>query len=413
MEKRTIKSILLCITYALVMLFVLLNFSSVWGILSNFVAIIMPFVYGFAIAYILKFLYEFFRQKAFAKMGTKRKIFKSLKTPLSLICTYIIAFGIVAFLIGSLIPQIIDSIKNITDNMGSYIQSFQKAENDVITWINSTFGLELKSETLIDTLLLHILDFVNKNDFASMLQSFMNSAFPVVINATKTATVEIYNWIIAIIVSVYYLASKDKLCSQVSRLAKAYIPKKHVEKTFYIARLSNDMCGRFLVGKIIDSTIIGLLCFICMSIFRFDYALLISVIVGVTNIIPFFGPFIGAIPSAILLLLVDPVQCFWFVVFILVLQQIDGNIIGPRVLGESVGVSGFWIMASVIIGGGLFGVAGMVLGVPVFAVIYTLIGDSVNKRLKVSVPKLTADKTNTEINDDTDVSEQAKAEEKK
>lgn len=408
MEKRTIKSILLCITYALVMLFILLNFPSVWGILSNFVAIIMPFVYGFAIAYILKFLYEFFRLKVFAKMGTKRRIFKSLKTPLSLICTYLIAFGIVAFLIGSLIPQIIDSIKNITDNMGSYIQSFQKAENDMIMWLNSTFGFELKSETLIDTLLLHILDFITKNDFASMLQSFMNSAFPVVINATKTATVEIYNWVIAIIVSVYYLASKDKLCSQVSRLAKAYIPKKHVEKTFYIARLSNDMCGRFLVGKIIDSTIIGVLCFICMSIFRFDYAVLISVIVGVTNIIPFFGPFIGAIPSAILLLLVDPVQCFWFVLFILVLQQIDGNIIGPRVLGESVGVSGFWIMASVIIGGGLFGVAGMVLGVPVFAVIYTLIGDSVNKRLRASVKNTSDDEIATEKSDEIDASEKSK-----
>ena len=413
MEKRTIKSILLCITYALVMLFILLNFTSAWGILSNFVAIIMPFVYGFAIAYILKFLYEFFRLKAFAKMGTKRRIFKSLKTPLSLICTYLIAFGIVAFLIGSLIPQIIDSIKNITDNMGSYVQSFQKAENDMIMWLNSTFGFELKSETLIDTLLLHILDFITKNDFASTLQSFMNSAFPVVINATKTATVEIYNWIIATIVSVYYLASKDKLCSQVSRLAKAYIPKKHVEKTFYIARLSNDMCGRFLVGKIIDSTIIGLLCFICMSIFRFDYAVLISVIVGVTNIIPFFGPFIGAIPSAILLLLVDPVQCLWFVVFILVLQQIDGNIIGPRVLGESVGVSGFWIMASVIIGGGLFGVAGMVLGVPVFAVIYTLIGDSVNKRLRASVKNTSDDEIATEKSDEIDASEKSKAEEKK
>ena len=163
------------------------------------------------------------------------------------------------------------------------------------------------------------------------------------------------------------------------------MPKRALNKAIEIVNVSNNMCGRFLIGKLVDSIIIGILCFIGMSIFRFEYAPLISVIVGFTNIIPVFGPFIGAIPSAFLLLLIDPIQCLWFVVFIIVLQQLDGNVIGPKILGNQIGVSGFWIMFSVLVGGGLFGVSGMVLGVPVFAVIYDLLGKNVKTRLKYKV----------------------------
>lgn len=163
------------------------------------------------------------------------------------------------------------------------------------------------------------------------------------------------------------------------------MPKRVLNKAIEIVNVSNNMCGRFLIGKLVDSIIIGILCFIGMSIFRFEYAPLISVIVGFTNIIPVFGPFIGAIPSAFLLLLIDPIQCLWFVVFIIVLQQLDGNVIGPKILGNQIGVSGFWIMFSVLVGGGLFGVSGMVLGVPVFAVIYDLLGKNVKTRLKYKV----------------------------
>ena len=144
--------------------------------------------------------------------------------------------------------------------------------------------------------------------------------------------------------------------------------------------MSHNVFGKFIVGKIIDSLIIGILCFIGTSILAIPYALLISVVVGITNIIPFFGPFLGAIPSIFILIVIDPVKALWFAIFILILQQIDGNIIGPKILGNSVGISGIFIMFSVIIGGGLFGVPGMILGVPVFVVIYNIIGNAINKR---------------------------------
>ena len=149
----------------------------------------------------------------------------------------------------------------------------------------------------------------------------------------------------------------------------------------------NTKCGKFIIGKIIDSSIIGIMCFIGMSIFRFDYPLLISVIIGVSNLIPFFGPFIGGIPSVVLLLLINPMEALWFTIFLFVLQQFDGNILGPKILGESVGISGFWIMVSVIVGGGLFGIVGMILGVPFFAAIFMLITEVVEWRMKAKKKK--------------------------
>ena len=179
------------------------------------------------------------------------------------------------------------------------------------------------------------------------------------------------------VISIYLIGSKEKLINQLRILAYTYIPQKFTGKVFRIINLTHENFGKFLAGKFIDSIIIGILCFIGVSILKIPYALLISVIVGITNIIPFFGPFMGAIPCIIMLLIIDHIKAVWFTIFIFVLQQIDANIIGPKVLGNTVGISGMWIMFSVIVGGGLFGVTGMILGVPVFAVIYTIISEHI------------------------------------
>lgn len=382
MKQKGFRTVILWITYAVLLVFVLININSIWGVASNFFGIITPFLYGFLLAYLLNFPYTFFKDKAFKKMGAKRKIWGKFRSPLALILTYIFGIGVIAFLLGILLPQLGKSVENLVSNFSGYADTFKTVEQDAINWVNNQFGLKLDNQTILDTILNHILSIKPGDDITKSIGEFISTAFPAAFNTAKLFTINIYNWIIAIIVSVYFLLGKDKLCSQAKKIAFAYLPEKVFNKTQEIIHLSNNMCGKFIVGKIIDSTIIGVICFICLSIFQFDYALLISVIVGVTNVIPFFGPFIGAIPSAFLLLIIDPVQCFWFVIFIIILQQIDGNIIGPKILGNSVGVSGIWIMVSVIIGGGLFGVAGMVLGVPVFAVIYTLISKNVYTRIR-------------------------------
>ena len=157
---------------------------------------------------------------------------------------------------------------------------------------------------------------------------------------------------------------------------------EHANMLLHITKKSNEIFSGFLIGKIIDSAIIGVLCFICLSALKMPYTLLVSVIVGVTNVIPFFGPYIGAIPSAVLILLEEPKMGIYFIIFIIVLQQIDGNIIGPKILGNSTGLSAFWVVFAILVGGGLFGIPGMILGVPTFAVIYYIVAMIINQRLE-------------------------------
>lgn len=403
MKDKKFKDVILWITYALLLLFVLLNFKTVWDIVLKFFAIMTPFIYGFLLAYILNFLMMFFEKKVFFKIEEKNRKLRSLNKTLSIACTYIVAFGIVTFLVAILVPQVTKSFESLYSNMQSYLTGAEETLNRVLEFFDKTFGLNLITENQLNSFIQKAISLFTGKDVENIYKGILDAIFPAAINTASN----IYNWFIAIIVSVYFLACKEKLCAQVKAMSYAYLPKKALHKTIEIVNVSNNMCGRFLIGKLVDSVIIGVLCFIGMSIFRFEYAPLISVIVGFTNIIPVFGPFIGAIPSAFLLLLVDPIQCLWFVVFIIVLQQLDGNVIGPKILGNQIGVSGFWIMFSVLVGGGLFGVPGMILGVPVFAVIYDLLGKNVRTRLKYRIVNHGLDnennKTETEdIEKDTD-----------
>ena len=188
--------------------------------------------------------------------------------------------------------------------------------------------------------------------------------------------------LVALVICVYILNSKEIFVAQSRKLVLAVFKKERAEKFFELGRISNQTFGGFINGKIIDSAIIGVLCFIAMTLLNIPMTMLISVVIGVTNIIPFFGPFIGAIPSIIILLIVEPVAALKFGIMILILQQLDGNIIGPKILGKTTRLASFWVMFAIIVGGGLFGFPGMILGVPVFAILYTYISRGVNNRLK-------------------------------
>lgn len=377
-RKNNYLRIFLLITYTLVVAFLLVNIKQVAVVVKDVFGVFMPFIYGFILAYILSFPYNFFHDRCFKKLGTKHENLKKLKKPLSLIISYVLCFGVVGLLVGILIPELTKSITKLVEDIPMYMQSIQTSAHEFVIMVRDRFGYDLYDEKTYN----EVISLLTGKDAQQVLEKFISDVFPTALNFAEGFTTGIYNWIIGIVVSIYMLSTKDKLCRQSKAMVVAYLPLKTSRKVLQITDLSNKKCGKFIIGKIIDSCIIGLICFVGLSIFKFDYALLISVVVGVTNVIPFFGPFIGAIPSAFLLLLIDPMQCFWFVIFIIVLQQFDGNILGPKILGDTVGISGFWILFSVIVGGGLFGVIGMLLGVPVFAVIYTLIDDSVTKRLK-------------------------------
>ena len=188
--------------------------------------------------------------------------------------------------------------------------------------------------------------------------------------------------ILGIIVSVYLLIDKEKLCALSKKITYGLFPESYADEIIKLVDRSNYTFGRFLVGKIIDSLIIGVLTFIILTIFKMPYTILVSVIVGITNIIPFFGPFIGAIPSFIIILFVSPVQALWFLLIILFIQQLDGNVIGPKILGDSIGISAFWILFSILVAGKLLGIVGMIIGVPLFAIFYSIVKEFIESKLR-------------------------------
>ena len=192
----------------------------------------------------------------------------------------------------------------------------------------------------------------------------------------------LYNLFIGLIVAIYLLSSKRVFAAQAKKIVYGLLKKRNADLVIYYVRISNNMFSGFISGKIVDSAIIGLICFVAMSVLKLPYTMLVSVIVGVTNVIPVFGPYIGAVPSALLILLVDPKQALYFLVLIIVIQQLDGNIIGPAILGESTGLSAFWVLFSILLFGGFWGIAGMLVGCPLFAVIYRIIRDFISMKLR-------------------------------
>jgi len=377
------KVVTLSISAVVLLVFALFN-PWTWNVLSTIIKIVSPLVYGLMLAFIINYPYEFCYSKLYKKIGTKRPKLITVRKVLSIVTTYVFLAVVIAFLVAILIPQVVDSINSFIDELPVYITHFSSVFTHVTDWINNTFSVDLTDAKAIEEFASKL--FLGENASLISTSHLLNIA----LNSIWDFLYGIYNALIAIIVSVYVIGTKDKLLRQTRKLTIAYVPKKFHNFIKDVKYESYNICGKFIIGKIIDSAIIGVLCFIGLKIIGIDYAVLISVVVGITNIIPFFGPFIGAVPCALLLLLVDPWDCLWFIIFIFGLQQLDGNLIGPKILGDRIGISGIWVLVGVTVGGGLFGFAGMVFGVPVCAVIYTLLGKAVNSKLS-NKKKLTSD----------------------
>lgn len=376
--RNIILLILLVILFTIGIIFFFIHITDVVKVLNTIFAVLAPILYGLVIAYLLNYPYKAFYDHAFKKMGTKHKWLKKFKKPLSLLLAYIIIFGIVGFLVGTLIPELSSSVTTLIDNIPVYENAIKSASDSVVSFVYNMSGYNLYEVATYSNLI----SLITGNDTTEFIKNVMTNIVPSAFSTVMGIGTGLYNWIIGIIISIYLLSGKDKLIRQFKLVFVAYTPEKFYNRLFKIGDVFNNKCGKFIVGKIIDSSIIGLMCFIGLSIFRFHYPLLISVIIGVSNMIPFFGPIIGAIPTTFLLLIINPMEALGFLIFIIILQQFDGNILGPKILGETVGISGFWIMVSVIVGGGLFGVPGMLLGVPIFAAIYTLVDEGVERRLR-------------------------------
>lgn len=336
--------------------------------LNSILVIFQPFIIGFSIAYIINFLLEFYEDKVLKEKYIKKVKLKS-KRGLAITLSYLTAFLIISMVVKFLLPQVIDSIVGLVNDIPTYINNTSKFVNEIIMDLNIE---EQYSKTLID----------NINNVINYTIKFITNLIPALGGFVARLASSIWNVILGIIVSVYLLIDKEKLCALSKKVTYGLLPENYANSLIKLVDKSNYTFGRFLIGKIIDSLIIGILTFIILAIFKMPYTILVSVIVGITNIIPFFGPFIGAIPSFIIILFVSPVQALWFLLIIFVIQQLDGNVIGPKILGDTIGISAFWILFSILVAGKVLGIIGMIIGVPLFAIFYSLVKGFIEGRLR-------------------------------
>ena len=285
--------------------------------------------------------------------------------------SFVCALVLVSVLLGLVIPQVVQSLTTLAAGVPGYLVQLRLW----IQNISSEFGLD-SSE--LDRVLSSYSELVSQ---ASSLITTL--VLPKLLGYGVAIGNGLVTAITAIISALYMLLEKDKLIHQMHKVVYAMLPLRRSRKVLDICRHANEVFSGFINGKLLDSLIIGIICFIGMTLFRMPLTMLISTVIGVTNVIPFFGPFIGAIPSIMILLIFDPIKALEFAIFVLVLQQFDGNILGPKILGDSTGLSALWVLVAIIVGGGLFGFAGMVLGVPTFAVLYSLVSDGLALALKL------------------------------
>lgn len=367
----------LVIVACILVYFAMLRIEAISNTFSKILDILKPVLYGCLIAYFLNPIVRKVDQylvPALEKNMKNKEKAKNLSRSIGVAAAVVIMIAVVTALINMMIPELINSIRNLIFTLPSQINQLVKQVNN-IKLDDSTMTSMLKNAM---------------NEASTSLQNWIRTDLLNKVNELMThltvglytLVMEMFHAVVGVIVSVYILFGKEKFISQSKKAAYAIFPAERANLFIHIAVKTNEIFGGFIIGKMIDSIIIGILCFVGTSILNMPYAMLVSVIVGVTNVIPFFGPYIGAIPSAILIALTNPMKGIYFLIFILLLQQFDGNILGPKILGNSTGLSAFWVIVSILLGGGLFGIVGMLFGVPTFAVIYYVIKLLVDNKLE-------------------------------
>lgn len=360
--------------------------------IKSLLGIVMPVIFGLVIAYLLTPILNFIEKKILNPLFDILKISQSQKRKrmiraIGIIMTSLLMILLIYGLISMLISQIVPSIQNIVSNFDTYVDNLSN-------WLNKLLedNQDLKNFVLpqVNKLSLELESWLT--DTATLLEKSSEVLKTVSLNILSFLRVA-WNFIIGFIISIYVLASKETFSAQSKKIVYAIFENHIANSILSSFRFVHRTFIGFISGKVLDSFIIGVLCFVGTSLMNTPYAVLVSVIVGVTNVIPFFGPYLGAIPSAFLILIADlnhPVNCLYFVIFILFLQQLDGNLIGPKILGETTGLSGFWVIFAITVFGGMFGVIGMIVGVPIFAVFFACIKGLVHRSLNKKNMPLTS-----------------------
>lgn len=348
------------------------SFNNTVKLLGQALQVIAPFLVGAFIAFILYPLVRFFYRNLFK--NTLHMKSDKLSKWLSILVTYVIAIGVIAILMVFILPQLYTSITDIVDRLPVW---YNNLTTMVDNFENRHADLGFIDYNVINE---HLTSLYPK--IISYLTDTLANLLPYVVNTSMAIVKGVVNLIISIMVSVYMISDHKNIFYQFKKLLYAVFPKQAADTARTICRESTNIFLKFMYGKAIDSVIIGIICFICMNIFKFPYTVLISVIVGITNMIPYFGPYIGGVLGGIIIVIVNPVQVIFFAVMILVIQQFDGLFLGPKILGDSTGLKPLWVIFAIVVGGAMFGVLGMFLGVPTMAVICYILNIVVEHFLK-------------------------------
>lgn len=380
LNKKNVRIILGIITFALFLLWVVLNTNTVVGFINKTINVIFPFILGIAIAFVLNILTKFFEEKLFSRKDKKNRRNKKPKTStgkrvISMILAIVVLLAIVALVIGLVIPELIKTIKILGDSLPELLEEGKVYISDLLVkypQINDSITDLQKSIENIN-----INDEINK-----FLNTYGSGLLQTSINVISSFAGAVVTFIIALAFAIYALAQKEKLILQSKKMLYAYVKEKTADKIMNIARTANQTFSNFISGQFIEALILGFLCMVGMLLLNIPYAVTIGVLVSFTALIPIVGAIIGCVIGAIMILAYSPIKAVIFVIFLLILQQIEGNVIYPKVVGSSVGLPGIWVLVAITIGGSLWGLVGILLSVPLFSVIYAILGENVNSKLK-------------------------------
>ncbi len=387
LNKKNVLKILGIITFAVVLFALAQRFEALITGLRVLIGLLSPIFIGLALAFIVNVPMKFIERTVF-RNKKQRKWVQKIKRPMSLLLTFLLFLAIIAFVMLLVIPELAKTIMVLSVTIPDFLNNVEEwgksISNDIpglTEWIKSLQNIKIDWEKISATVW-------------SFFQNGGGNMLLTTVNAATTIFSGIFNAVLGIVFACYVLIQKEMLARQIKRVFYAYLPEKVSDKILEVCRLTNLTFANFLSGQCMEAVILGTLCFIGMSIFRFQYALMISVLVGVLSIIPMFGAFIGVALGAFIILMVSPMQALWFIVFFIVLQQIEGNLIYPRVVGNSVGLPAVWVLFAVTVGANTMGLVGILMNIPICSVLYVLLGEVVFKRLRARMRKrnLSADK---------------------
>ncbi|MBI6026095.1 AI-2E family transporter [Clostridium perfringens] len=366
---KKLKGALIVVTYAIILHFVFMKYSTVFGGLGYITGLVKPLILGIAIAFVLNIPMKFFERKLFRNLENSKKSWvRSAKRPLSIAVTIIVLIGTISAIILFVVPQLTSSVVKLTESIPTYLKSFEVNMNN---YADSTVLLSKVWDQVMNTW----------QEILKTVTHLFGGIASYIVGLTVDVTTAIIDFCLAFVLAIYMLSSKEKLICQIKKVMYAYLRGDIADKILEIGQTTNRVFSGFIIGQCTEALIIGTLCFLGMLVLRMPYAFLISVLVGTTSLIPILGAFIGTIPSFFLIFIINPIKAFWFIVFIFCLQRVEGDLIYPRVVGGSVGLSSLWVMLAIMIGGSAFGFIGMLVGVPTAAVIYCVFGSVTNKRL--------------------------------